>query len=81
MNKGVGVLPHQILSLQLRRLRANRRVLLKELEEQFNLSHGTILDIVHECLGYKKVCSRWVPQQLTGDHKKNRFLGANHYYE
>ena len=29
------------LSLQLRRLRANRRVLLKELEEQFNLSRGT----------------------------------------
>ena len=27
---------------------ADRRVLLKELEEQFNLSHGTIWDIVHE---------------------------------
>ena len=45
---------------------ANRRVLLKELEEQFNLSHGTIWDIVHERLGYRKVCSRWVPRQLTG---------------
>ena len=29
-------------------VRANRWVLLKELEEQFNLSHGTIWDIVHE---------------------------------
>jgi len=44
---------------------------LKELEEQFNLSHGTIWDIVHERLGYGKVCSRWVPQQLTDNHKKN----------
>ena len=39
-------------------VRANRQVLLKELEEQFNLSHGTIWDIVHERLGYRKVCSK-----------------------
>jgi len=55
---------------------ANRRVLLKQLEEQFNLSHGTIWDIVHESLGYRKVCSRWVPRQLTEDHKKPR-MGAS----
>jgi len=50
---------------------ANRRVLFKELEEQFNLSHGTIWDIVHDRSGYRKVCSRWVPQQPTKNHKKN----------
>ena len=44
---------------------ANWRVLLKELEEQFNLSHGTIWDIVQERLGYRKVCSRRVPRHLT----------------
>jgi len=55
---------------------ANRRVLLKELEEQFNLPYGTIWDIVHERLGYRKVCSRWVPQQLTEGHKKNH-MGAS----
>ena len=37
---------------------ANCRVLHKELEEQFNLSHGTIWDIVHERLGYRNACSR-----------------------
>ena len=51
-------------------------MLLKELEQQFNLSHGTIWDIVYERLGYRKVCSRWVPRQLTEDHKKNR-MGAS----
>jgi len=55
---------------------ANRRVLLKELEEQFNLSHGTIWDVVHECSGYRKVCNMWVSQQPTEDHKKNR-MGAS----
>jgi len=44
---------------------ANRPVFLKELGEQFNFSLGTVWDIVHERLGYRKVCSRWVPQQLT----------------
>ena len=53
-------------------MRANRRML----EEQFNLSQGTIWDIVHECLGHRKVCSRWVRRQLTEDHKKNR-MGAS----
>ena len=42
-----------------------RPLKVKELEEQFNLSHGTIWDIVHECLGYGKVYSRWVPRQRT----------------
>jgi len=55
---------------------ANRRVLLKDLEEQFNLLHGTIWDIVHERSGYRKVRSRWVRRQLTEDHKKNR-MGAS----
>ena len=65
MNKGAGVLPHQqILSLQLR----------EELEEQFNLSHGTIWDIVHECLGYRKVCSRWVPRQLRRGPRKTIWM-------
>jgi len=32
----------------------------------------TIWDIVHERSGYRKVCSRWVPRQLTEDQKKNR---------
>ena len=36
-------------------VRANRRVLLKELEEQFNFPHGTIWDIVQERLGYRSV--------------------------
>jgi len=48
----------------------------KELKEQFNLLHGTIWDIVHERSGYRKLCSMWVPRQLTEDQKKNR-MGAS----
>jgi hypothetical protein len=51
---------------------ANRSVLLKELKKQFNLSLGTVWDIVHERFGHRKVCNRWVPRQLTEDNKKTR---------
>ena len=36
-------------------MRANRRALLKVLEEQFNFSQGTIWETVHERLGDRKV--------------------------
>lgn len=53
-------------------LKKNRRVSLTELEGSFNLSRGTLWNIVHEQLDYRKVCSRWVPRQLTEDHKSGR---------
>jgi len=33
------------------------------------MSHGCVYNIVHDDLGYRKVCSRWVPRQLSDDHK------------
>jgi len=60
-------------------VRANPRVFLKELGEEFNLSLGTVWDIVHERLGYRKVCSRWFPRQLTEDNKKTH-MGSSLTY-
>jgi len=36
------------------------------------MSHGSAYNIVHNDLGYRKVCSRWVPKQLSDDHKHAR---------
>jgi hypothetical protein len=52
-------------------VQADRRVSIAQLEIRFNLPRGTIWDIVHERLSYRKVCSRWVPLQLTDEHKKH----------
>jgi hypothetical protein len=49
-------------------VQADRRV-------RFNISRGTIWNIVHESLGYRKVCSRWVPR-LTDEHKKTRMVSS-----
>jgi hypothetical protein len=39
-------------------MQADRRVSIAQSEIRFFLSRGTIWDIVHERLGYRKVCSR-----------------------
>jgi len=36
------------------------------------MSHGSVYNIVHNDLGYRKVCSRRVPRQLSDDHKRAR---------
>jgi hypothetical protein len=51
-------------------LQADRRVSIDQLEIRFNLSLGTKLDIVNESLGYRKVCFKWVPRQLTDEQKR-----------
>jgi hypothetical protein len=51
-------------------VQADRCVIIAQLEIRFDLSQDTVWDIVDESLGYRKVCSRWVPRQLTDKHKK-----------
>ena len=46
------------------------RVTIDETAVEFSMSHGSAYDIVHEGLGYSKVCSRWFPRQLSNDHKR-----------
>jgi hypothetical protein len=56
-------------------MQAGRGVIIAELEIRSNLSRGTIWDIIHERLGCRKVCSRWVPRHLTDEHKKRHAWG------
>ena len=51
------------------RIRDYRRVTVDEIAVEFNMSHGSAYNIVHDDLGYRKVCSRWVRRQLS-DHKR-----------
>ena len=50
----------------------NRRVTIDELANHFEISHGSAYDIIHNRLGFRKVCARWVPKQLTEEQKNNR---------
>lgn len=53
-------------------IQSDRRLKVREIAESLDLSKSSIHRIVFDELGYRKVCARWVPKQLTADHKTNR---------
>ena len=50
----------------------NRRVTIDEVANHFEISHGSACDIIHNRLGFRKVCARWVPKELTEEQRNNR---------
>lgn len=42
-------------------IRSNSRITVRELHQDLNLSHGTVIKIIRE-LGFHKVCAEWVPR-------------------
>jgi len=56
---------------------ANRRVTITELHHIIpEVSKTTIHEAVTENLGYRILCSCWVPKMLMDDHKTDRFHAA-----
>ncbi|BFZ13360.1 hypothetical protein BsWGS_16399 [Bradybaena similaris] len=53
-------------------IRGDRRVTIDAVAAAIGCSHGSAYSIMHDRLKFKKVCSRWVPRQLTDEHKMNR---------
>ena len=53
-------------------IKEERGITLSEVAAMVNISHGSAHVIVHDDLGYYKVCARWVPKQLTLEHKQRR---------
>ena len=51
-------------------IRDYRQVTTDEIAVEFNMSHGSAYNVVHNELRYRKVCSRLVPRQLSSDHKR-----------
>jgi histone-lysine N-methyltransferase SETMAR len=65
------VTPENIASMK-RHLDEDRRITTRELEKLVGVSHGSVIKILHEHLGMRKLCARWVPHQLKPDHMKAR---------
>jgi histone-lysine N-methyltransferase SETMAR len=47
-------------------------VTIDEVAYHMLISHGSVREIIHNHLGFHKVCARWVTKQLTKEHKCNR---------
>jgi len=54
----------------------DRQYTLRELASFTDMSVWCIHQIVHEELGMRKVCARWIPRILTADQKQRRVDAA-----
>lgn len=51
---------------------SNRRIKISQLSALLNLSVGTVETIIHQHLGMRKLCARWVPRNLSVFEKQIR---------
>ena len=59
------------------KIRGDRRFTITSLSEHFpEISRSLLHEIVSETLGYRKLCARWVPKQLTEEHRMKRRTSA-----
>jgi len=64
------------------KIRENRRFTIMDLAECFpNVSRKTVHRIVTENLHFRKPCARWVPKNLTPEHKTKRMGPALSFLE
>jgi histone-lysine N-methyltransferase SETMAR len=59
----------------------DRRITIKELALECDLSVGSIHNIIHNDLGLSKVTARWVPRLLSDDHKLKHLEMAKNFNE
>ncbi|XP_035208133.1 uncharacterized protein LOC118182851 [Stegodyphus dumicola] len=53
-------------------IQRDRRVTVREIALELDLSYGNVQRIVSDELRYSKVCARWVPRALSTEHKATR---------
>ena len=50
----------------------DRHIAIDGMARSAQISHGSAHQIIHENLGFCKVSAKWVPRQLTIEHKRRR---------
>lgn len=50
----------------------DRKLKVHELADIVKISDGSVFTILHEHLGMRKLCAKWVPRELTVDQKQQR---------
>jgi len=51
---------------------ANREVVIDDVACSLQISHGSAYQMIHDEVGFHKLCARWVPRELTAEHKGKR---------
>ncbi|GBN05110.1 hypothetical protein AVEN_219646-1 [Araneus ventricosus] len=54
-------------------IRQNRRITIREIAAELQISKGTVHHIISKNLGYGKVCAQWVLKHLSENQKTARW--------
>ncbi|XP_055307605.1 histone-lysine N-methyltransferase SETMAR-like, partial [Sitodiplosis mosellana] len=65
------VIPENITKIN-KMIMADRKLKLQEIADILKISKGSVYTILHDHLGMRKLCSKWVPRLLTPEQKQNR---------
>jgi len=60
-------------------IREDRRITVSEVAAHLDISYGFAYAILHDDLGYRKVCARCVPKELIVVHKRERVEVATQF--
>ena len=60
-------------------IREHRRITVSKVAAHLDISIGSAYAILHDDLGYRKVCAQWVPKELTVVHKRERVEVATQF--
>jgi hypothetical protein len=59
----------------------DRRITVRDTASTLDTSEGSAHSMVHDILGFLKVCAQWVPKELTAVHKQNCVDISSHLLE
>jgi [histone H3]-lysine36 N-dimethyltransferase SETMAR len=62
-------------------IRSDRRITVRDIVSTLHISAGSVDTIIHDKLGFSKVCARWVPRQLTPDNRETRMNICSDLFE
>ncbi|XP_055302592.1 histone-lysine N-methyltransferase SETMAR-like [Sitodiplosis mosellana] len=65
------VIPENITKIN-KMIMADRKLKLQKIADILKISKGSVYTILHDHLGMRKLCSKWVPRLLTPEQKQNR---------
>ena len=81
MGRPVSVLTEKIVATVKTLIEEDARYSVQEIEELHCIHSSSVLKILHERLGLRKICAHWVPHLLTDEQKQSRVILASQVIE
>ena len=81
VGRPVSVLTEKNVATVKKLIEEDARYTVQEIEELSGIHSSSVLKILHERLGLRKICARWVPHLLTDEQKQSRVRLASQVIE